>query len=558
MSTHHAAIPLTPRTQQAFPVLSAQQVERVARHGHSRRVEKGEVLIESGATTLPFFVVTRGGLEIIRTSAKGEELVAEHGPGEFTGETNMLSGHRSLVQVRASEAGEVIELERERLLSLVQTDAELSEILMRAFIHRRVELIAQGLGDSVLIGSNHCAGTHRVKEFLTRNGQPYSYIDLDREQDVQALLDRFGVGIDDVPVLVVRGADVLRSPSNQEIADSLGLNEGIDATHLRDLVIVGAGPSGLAAAVYGSSEGLDVLVLESSMLGGQAGSSSKIENYLGFPLGISGERLTGSAYTQAQKFGTQFIVARGAAHLSCERRPHIVELEGGQQVPSRTVIIATGAEYRRLPLPGISRFEGAGIYYGATRMEAPLCKGEDVIVIGGGNSAGQAAVFLADHGALHVHMLVRGSALAETMSRYLIKRIENHPDITLRVNTELVAIDGDYHLARVRWRNHQTGDEEARDLRHVFVMTGALPCTGWLQGCLALDPKGFIKTGPDLSPEDLHAAGWPLARAPYLLETSLPGVFAVGDVRGGNIKRVASAVGEGSIAVAFVHRVLQE
>jgi thioredoxin reductase (NADPH) len=206
----------------------------------------------------------------------------------------------------------------------------------------------------------------------------------------------------------------------------------------------------------------------------------------------------------------------------------------------------------------MARFEGAGIYYGATRMEAPLCKGEDVIVIGGGNSAGQAAVFLADHGARHVHMLVRGAALAETMSRYLIKRIENHPDITLRVNTELVAIDGDYHLARVRWRNHQTGDEEARDIRHVFVMTGALPCTGWLQGCLALDPKGFIKTGPDLSPEDLHAAGWPLARAPYLLETSLPGVFAVGDVRGGNIKRVASAVGEGSIAVAFVHRVLQE
>ena len=558
MPTDSRAVPLTHRTDQAFPKLSPDQMARVARQGRMRPIAKGEVLIESGAATLPFFVVTRGGLKIVQNPGTKEKLIAEHGPGEFTGETNMLSGRPSLVEIRASEAGEVIELQRERLLALVQTDAELSEIIMRAFIHRRVELIAQGLGDSVLIGSSHCAGTHRVKEFLTRNGQPYAYIDLDREHDIQSLLDRFGVGIDDVPVLVVRGAQVLRSPSNQQIADSLGFNAGIDATHLRDLVIVGAGPSGLAAAVYGSSEGLNVLVLESSMPGGQAGSSSRIENYLGFPMGISGERLTGSAYAQALKFGTQFIVAKGAKQLTCEHRPHIVELENGERVPSKTVIIATGAEYRKLPLVEIARFEGAGVYYGATRVEAQVCNDEPVVVVGGGNSAGQAAVFLADHAARHVHMLVRGAALAETMSRYLIKRIENHPKITLLTQTEIVAAHGDMHLARVTWRNQQTSVEETHEIRHVFVMTGAMPCTQWLNGCLVLDSKGFIKTGPDLSPEDLREAEWPLARPPYLLETSQPGVFAVGDVRGGNIKRVASAVGEGSIAVAFIHRVLQE
>jgi len=556
-STHQGAIPLTPHTPQAFPTLSAQQIARVARHGHTRSVAKGEVLIESGATELPFFVITRGRIEIVRTAGDVEELIADHGPGEFTGETNMLSGRRSLVLARASEAGEVIELERDRLLALVQTDAELSEIFVRAFIHRHVELISRGLGDAVLVGSSHCAGTHRVKEFLTRNGLPFSYIDLDRNTDVQALLDRFRIGIDDIPVLIVRGEQVLRSPSNQQIAETLGLNEGIDATQLRDLVIVGAGPSGLAAAVYGSSEGLGVLVLESSVPGGQAGSSSRIENYLGFPTGISGEELTGRAYNQALKFGADLVVARGARALACERRPYAIEMDEGHRAPARTVIIATGANYRKLPLPGIERFEGAGVYYGATRMEGQLCKGEEVIVIGGGNSAGQAAVFLADQAARHVHMLVRSEALAETMSRYLVKRIDGHPKITLHVKTELVAVEGDYHLARVRWRN-ETGDQETHEIRHVFVMTGALPCTDWLQGCVALDPKGFIKTGPDLSSDDLQAAGWPLARAPYLLETSLPGVFAVGDVRGGNIKRVASAVGEGSIAVAFVHRVLQE
>ena len=325
---------------------------------------------------------------------------------------------------------------------------------------------------------------------------------------------------------------------------------------MNDLVIVGAGPAGLAAAVYGASEGLDVLVLESSAPGGQAGSSSRIENYLGFPTGISGLQLTGRAYAQAQKFGAHIMIAKGATGLTCDRQSYAVQIDGGPRVPARAVIIATGAEYRKPALDNLSRFEGAGVYYGATQMEAQLCLNEEVIVVGGGNSAGQAAVFLAQT-ARRVHMLVRANGLADTMSRYLIRRIEDNPAIVLRTQAEIAALEGNGHLERVQWRDSRTGSLEANDIRHVFMMTGAVPNTGWLERCVALDDKGFIKTGPELSREDLAAAGWPLTRPPYLLETSRPGVFAVGDVRGGNIKRVASAVGEGSIAVAFVHQVLQ-
>jgi thioredoxin reductase (NADPH) len=350
---------------------------------------------------------------------------------------------------------------------------------------------------------------------------------------------------------------VLRNPTNQQIAGCLGFNEAIDETQIRDVVIVGAGPAGLAAAVYAASEGLNVLVLETNSPGGQAGSSSKIENYLGFPTGISGQALAGRAYTQARKFGAQVIIATGAKRLVCDRKPYAIEMDDNMRVPARTIIIATGAEYRVPTIENLSEFKGVGVYYGATFMEAQLCRGEEVVVMGGGNSAGQAAVFLAQT-AKRVHMLVRGGGLAESMSRYLIRRIEQNPAIVLRTHTEIVALEGSSHLERVRWRNDQTGKIETQDIRHVFVMTGAVPSTDWLVGCVALDAKGFIKTGPDLSQDDLAAAGWPLARPPHLLETSLPGVFAVGDVRGGNTKRVASAVGEGSIAISFVHQVLSE
>ena len=548
---------LTSGVERMFPTLTAEQIERIAAHGHERHIRPGEVLVQPGDQIVPFFVIITGGIEIVRPSSTNETLVALYGPGQFTGEVNMLSGRPALLQVRASEAGEVIEVDREHLLALVQTDSQLSEIIMRAFILRRVELIAHGLGDVVLLGSNHCSATLRVKEFLTRNGHPYSYIDLDRDDGVQDLLDQFHIGAGDVPVLICRGETVLRSPTNRQIADCLGFNEAIDQTQIRDVVIVGAGPAGLAAAVYAASEGLDVLVVETNSPGGQAGSSSKIENYLGFPTGISGQALAGRAYTQAQKFGAQVIIAKGAKQLACDRRPYAVEIDGGPLVPARTIIIATGAAYRKPTIENLAQFENAGVYYGATFMEAQLCRNEEVVVVGGGNSAGQAAVFLAQS-AKRVHMLVRAKSLGETMSRYLIRRIEQNPAIVLRTKTEIVALEGSSHLESVRWRDHQAGNIETHNIRHVFLMTGAVPGTKWIEGCVTLDAKGFIKTGPDLSQEDLAAAHWPLARAPHLLETSLPGVFAVGDVRGGNIKRVASAVGEGSIAISFVHQALHQ
>jgi thioredoxin reductase (NADPH) len=558
LSNTRRGLPLTSsRIEKIFPKLTPEQIRRIAAYGRMRSVQPGEVLIEQGDTSVPFFVVITGEVEIVRPFDAHETLVTIHGYGEFTGEANMLSGRRSFFRARATKAGNVIELDHQQMLTLVQTDAELSDILMRAFILRRVELIAAGIGDIILIGSTHSASTLRIKEFLMRNGHPYSYIDLERDPDVQNLLDSFQISASEIPVLICRGQVVLRNPGNQQIADCLGFNESIDQTQVRDLIVIGAGPSGLAAAVYGASEGLDVMVLETGSPGGQAGSSSRIENYLGFPTGISGQDLAGRAYVQAQKFGAHILIAK-ATRLICDRKPYIIELENGARISTRTIVIATGAQYRKLPLENLSRFEGAGVYHGATFMEAQLCGGEEVIVVGGGNSAGQAAVFLAQT-AKHVHMLVRSSGLAATMSRYLIRRIENSPTITLRPQTEIVAVEGEGNrLDSVYWRNSQTGQTERHQISHVFVMTGADPNTRWLDGCIALDDKGFIKTGPDLSTENLSAAGWPLTRQPYLLETSLPGVFAVGDVRGGSIKRVASAVGEGSIAISFVHQVLQE
>jgi thioredoxin reductase (NADPH) len=540
-----------------FPTLTAAQIAQMAAHGRVRALARDDILIEAGDRVVPFFVITAGAIEIIRPTLSGETLVAVHGPGKFTGEANMLLGRRSLTRARVTAAGEAIELTRDQLLRLVQTDAAIGEIVMRAFIYRRLELVAHGIGDVALIGSLHSPATLRIKEFLTRNGHPFAYVDLDRDTDVQELLDRFQVATSDIPVLICCGQGVLRNPSNQQIAETLGFNQNIDQTHVRDVVVVGAGPAGLAAAVYAASEGLDVLVVESNSPGGQAGSSSRIENYLGFPTGISGQDLAGRAYAQAEKFGAEILIARDATSLACDRKPYSLAAGGTGDVRARAVIIATGARYRKPALDNLARFEGAGVYYSATFMEAQLCAGDEVIVVGGGNSAGQAAVFLSQSSA-RVQMLVRSSGLADSMSRYLIRRIEESPNIELKVSTEIVALEGNGRLERVQWRDNRTGDVSGHDRRHVFLMTGAVPSTSWLGTCVALDGKGFIKTGPDLSRDDLASARWPLARAPYLLETSLPGVFAVGDVRCGNVKRVASAVGEGSIAISFVHRVLVE
>jgi len=552
------ALPLTDTAgDHAFPTLTEAQIARVAAHGHLRKVARGEVLVKAGARNASFFVVVSGHLDIVRLSDGIETIVVVHKPGQISGELNLLSGRRAVFSIRAGEAGEVIEVDHEQLLELVQTDADLSEIFMRAFLLRRARLIASGIGDVLLIGSVHSQETLRIQEFLTRNSHPYQYIDLDRDTGVQELLDRFRVAVTEIPVIICRSEVVLRNPSNGDIADCLGFNDPIDQAQMHDTVVVGAGPSGLAAAVYAASEGLDVLVLEAGAPGGQAGSSSRIENYLGFPSGISGQELTARAYSQTLKFGAHLMVTKAAKRLRCNTRQYVIETDDGAQILARTVIIATGAEYRKLPLENISQFENAGVYYSATFIESQLCAGEEVCVVGGGNAAGQAAVSLAQS-ARHVHMLVRSDGLADTMSRYLIRRIEEDPRITLHTRTEIAALEGNDHLESVHLRRRDEGTTEQKNVRHVFVMTGAAPSTSWLDGCVTLDDHGFIKTGSELSADELSAANWALARSPHLLETSKPGVFAVGDVRAGNIKRVASAVGEGSIAVSFVHQALQE
>ncbi|HEV3192641.1 MAG TPA: FAD-dependent oxidoreductase [Polyangiaceae bacterium] len=543
------------RREQMFPTLSDAQLKRLAAHAERRSVRAGEILIDPGEPMRGIHVILSGSLEIVRPGLAGEELIVVQKPGEFTGEVNVLSGRRALVRGRMKEAGEVLYLDDERLRRVVQGDTELSDLFMRAFILRRVGLLADGHGDATLIGSSHSADTLRLREFLTRNGHPHAYLDVERDKSVQELLDRFHVGVGDVPVLICRGDLVLKNPTNAEVAECFGFNRALDPAKLRDVVVVGAGPAGLAAAVYAASEGLDVLVLETNAPGGQAGTSSKIENYLGFPTGISGEALAGRAITQAQKFGAEISVARTAERLVCDsKKTYEIGLSDGSVVHARTVIVATGVRYRKLELPNLQRFEGVGIHYGATHIEAQLCRDEEVIVVGGGNSAGQAAVFLSGH-ARHVHMLVRSGGLTETMSRYLIRRIEEIPNITLRTRTEVVALEGEDRLQGVRWRGPD-GTIEVRPISHVFLMTGGAPHTDWLDGCVARDEKGFVKTGSDLLRDDLVA--WPMPRAPHLLETNRPGVFAVGDVRSGSVKRVASAVGEGSICVQLVHRTLAE
>jgi thioredoxin reductase (NADPH) len=556
-----ATVPLSlaPREEQVFPVLKPEQIARIDAHGKRRTVQLGDVLIEAGAQQYPLFVVVAGAVDAVRNTCTGEEIATTHRQGQFSGELNLVTGRRGLATIRVTEPGEVIEVERDRLLSMLQTDAELSEIFMRAFILRRVELIERGFGDVVVLGSKFSPRTLEVREFLSRNAHPYTFLDLDTDDVSQESLDRWQISADDIPVVICRGAATLKNPTNAQIADCIGFNEAIDVdeSHIRDVVIVGAGPAGLGAAVYAASEGLDVLMIEANAPGGQAGSSMRIENYLGFPSGITGQELATRAFSQAEKFGAQMIIAKGATRLGCDRRPYKVEIDNGTRVAARTVIIATGAEYRGLPIENLASFNGAGVYYLATPMEAQMCKDEDVIIVGGGNSAGQAAVYLADK-ARRVIMLVRSGGLAETMSRYLVRRIEDNPRIEVRTNCTLVALDGGKHLENVRCRSKTTGTDTVEKIRHVFVMTGAVPATKWLDKCIALDDHDFIKTGPDLTPEDLNTAKWPLTRQPHLLETSLPGVFAIGDVRGGNIKRVASAVGEGSVAIAFVHQVLRE
>jgi thioredoxin reductase (NADPH) len=540
---------------QIFPTLTRAQIDRIRPLGRVRQVAAGEVLFSPGQTSVPFFVLLSGSMEIVQPSVDGERAVARHDPGAFTGEMTMISGQQSLVLGRVTEAGEFLELTSDALRGLVARDAELSEVFLRAFILRRLALIQHGYGNVVIMGSRHSARTLEIREFLTRNNHPHSYVDLDTDRTSQALLDRFNVKASEIPVIICQGQHIFRNPTIPGLAECLGLSGTVDPTHVRDLVIIGAGPAGLAAAVYAGSEGLDVLVIETQAPGGQAGSSSKIENYLGFPTGISGNELAARATHQAQKFGASMKIAHAVRRLDCSRQPYQIILDNGETISARAVVIATGARYNKPQLPNLDRFENAGIYYGATYIESQLCGDDEVAVIGGGNSAGQAAVFLSQT-ASRVHVFVRSAGLASSMSRYLIQRIEENPNITLHYRTEIVALEGNDRLERIAWQNRDSGETGEGPVRHIFLMTGASPCTDWLRGCLALDEKGFIVTGHDLDHVADAALRWPLTRRPFMLETSLPNVFAVGDVRSGNVKRVASAVGEGAISVHMVHRVL--
>jgi thioredoxin reductase (NADPH) len=546
------------RQAQAFPVLTAAQIDSIRPYGKARTVHAGEILFEAGQLGMPCFVVLSGKLEILMTRLSGEHVFVTYGPGGFSGEMVIISGARSLSRGRVAEPGEFLEVSADALRSLIAKDGELSDIFMRAFIQRRLALITEGMGNVIILGSRHSANTLRLREFLTRNGHPHTYIDLDSDATAQELLDRFNLTIDEIPVVICSGKAVLRNPTTQKLAQCLGFAGTVDEARIRDVAIVGAGPAGLAAAVYAASEGLDAVVIEADFPGGQAGSSSKIENYIGFPTGISGLELTGRAVVQAEKFGAQMLVGQRVTQINCNQRPYLLTLENGSILQARSIIIASGAQYNTPNIANLKQFEGNGIYYAATFMESQLCGDDEVIVVGGGNSAGQAAVFLAET-ARKVYMLVRGKSLSEAMSRYLTQRITTHPRIELRLEAELVSLGGDSHLERVTWLDRLSGETLAREIRHVFVMAGASPHTDWLRGCVALDQQGFILTGRDLDPILAGAPRkWSLSRPPQMLETSLPAVFAVGDIRSGNVKRVASAVGEGAISIHLVHRALAE
>ncbi len=542
------------RSAELYPVLTEAQARRMARFGEPCRFAPRQIVWRAGERGLDLHLVISGALEVLRVTGDGAETtVAVHGPRQFSGETNLLTDRASLVMARAAGDLETVRVPAASLRELIARDPELSEILMHAFILRRMRLIAKGLSDVRVVGSSFSADTLRVRSFLIRNGHPHGFLDLEACADVEALLETGDFACSDVPLVYAGAGPPLRNPSLSELAERLGLMPRTDPETIYDVVVIGAGPAGLATAVYAASEGLSTAVLETVAPGGQAGASSKIENYLGFPTGISGHALAGRAFTQAAKFGADILVPSAVSRLICDGRGKRVELEDGRTIRARSVVIASGANYRRLDLPELGRYEGAGVHYGAGHMEAGLCRGQDVIVVGGGNSAGQAAIYLSAH-AREVSIMVRREGLEATMSRYLIARIEQAENITVRPFHEISALEGGGHLEHVCWRDTATGKDGRDPVSHLFLFVGADPCTRFVEGDIALDEKGFVKTGPSLTPEDL--AGWPLAREPFLLETSHPFVFAAGDVRSGSIKRVASAVGEGSITVQFIHQAL--
>jgi len=565
MSTPSSAAPDDPsdpyeRIAQTFPRLTDEQVERVCRFGTEETLPPQSKVFTQGERTVDFFLVREGAIEVFETDAENgrEHVLVVHGPNEFTGELDMFNDREILVSsrtVKQEQPTRVVRVPRADFRRMITAEPDIAEIIMRAFILRRVGLMkhAQG-GGVVVVGPAHGGDTLRVRHFLDRNGYPHRLVDTEDDASAQTFFAACACvatkEVGGLPVVLDLRRRVYRNPSNARLADALGLSEQVDAEHVHDVVIVGAGPGGLAAAVYAASEGLDTLVIEGNAPGGQAGTSSKIENYLGFPTGISGQALAGRAQVQAQKFGARLAVSREANGIDCTVWPYKIRLDDDRSVRSRAIVIATGAKYRAIDAPGFAALEGKGIHYAATPMEATLCKSEEVIVVGGENSAGQAAIFLSMHVG-HVHMLVRGPTLSATMSSYLIGRIDASPRITLRCETEITELFGSSQLEGVTWTNRKTKEREKRPIRNLFAMIGAAPRTDWLRGCVKLDPAGFVLTGRHLD-DDPAARG--SGASPYA--TSMPGIFAVGDARSGSVKRVASSVGEGSVVVHDIHAFL--
>ena len=531
---------------QATPRLSDEMAERIASYGSEELLPKGTLIFERGQRGVDFFLVRQGEIEIYDFDCDGQETVfMVHGANQFTGELNLFNDQEILVFGRTRVESRVVRIKRSDFRRLIIGEPEIGEIILRAFILRRIGLIRHSQGGVVLVGPGHGADTIRIQNFLTRNGYPHRLLDTEVDGDAAGFLRSIDVAREELPVLIAPGKQVWRNPSNSLLADGLGLTEHLNSEKVFDVVVVGAGPAGLASAVYAASEGLGTIVVEALAPGGQAGTSSRIENYLGFPTGISGWELAARAQTQAQKFGAHMVVSRPAVALECKEDSYRLRLEDDQYLCARVIVIATGARYRKLGLPNEERYEGISIYYAATSLESKLCAGDEVIVVGGGNSAGQAALYLSRTVA-HVHLLIRSSGLAATMSDYLVQSIQSSSRITLHPNTVISGLEGDTTLERVQWTNRLTGQSEWQDIGNIFVMIGAEPNTEWLGGCLKLDSKGFIKTGQG-------ADGKPLA-SPYA--TSLPGIYAVGDVRSGSVKRVASGVGEGSVVVQAIHKYL--
>jgi thioredoxin reductase (NADPH) len=537
------------------PTLTADQIDRLRPYGTEKTVEPGDVLVEEGDRRSEFFLIIEGEVEVVKYRDGETVPIVTKGPGHFTGDIDVLEARPAMASAVVRAPSTVLQLSPACLKEVIAKMPDLSDIILQAFLTRRTRMLSSDFpGLLQIIGSRFSEATHRLKSFAARNDLPYTWLDLERDEGAETLITQFGIEPDDTPVVVIRGERVLRRPSNAELARTLGLGPGVISDDTSDLVVVGGGPAGLAASVYGASEGLSTLCVEADAVGGQAGTSSKIENYLGFPAGLSGAELARRAQLQAEKFGARIAVPQRATALTREEGYYAVELSDGDRAFGRSVVIATGAQYRRLPLDRRPEFDGAGVYYGATHMEAQLCESEDVFVVGGGNSAGQGAIFLSD-AAETVYMLLRGGDLTKSMSRYLVDRIRQIENIEVLLHTEAIQLHGNGHLQAVTIANHQTDKQHTIETPALFSFIGAEPCTQWLRGTLPLDDNGFVLTGDALQsvPSDTDA---PRRSSVHFLETGWPGVYAVGDVRSDSIKRVASAVGEGSMAVKLVHQFL--